>query len=87
MPPAGVAAQACVKEVSSMDKLFERLTSLPGRWQGAIIGLATGLLWAIVGFWWLVLIFLLAATGYFVGMWREGDDNFGDFIRRLGPAR
>ncbi len=70
-----------------MDKTIERLTSLPRRWHGAAAGLAAGLLWVWLGFWWLMLIVLLTAIGYFVGMWQEGDERLDEFIRRLGPDR
>jgi len=70
-----------------LEKLFAYLASLPRRWQGACAGLVLGLLWALLGFWWLMFVFLLATLGYFFGMWQEGDERFDEFIRRLGPDR
>jgi uncharacterized membrane protein len=47
---------------------------------GAIIGLVLAAIWAIAGFWWVLLASVLAGVGALVGMVVSGDVDLTQFL-------
>ena len=72
-------------EAEDIKAFLEYLAARKGRLIGAGLGLVTGLVWAVFG-WWRAAIFLFCvALGYFIGFRSDRKDSWREIIERILP--
>jgi uncharacterized membrane protein len=62
-------------------------TNLRRRWQGFILGCLLWLFWMIFGFWWTILLLVLAVIGFVVGRVLEEHQSWKDVLDKLLSER
>lgn len=60
-----------------------RLLSLRRRWLGVVVACVVWLVWMVFGFWSLVLLAILVAIGYGVGVATERGITWREIVRHL----
>lgn len=67
--------------------LKEVIANNKGKVYGTFIGLISGILVLIIGFWKTLLIFLFTALGYFIGSRWDQEGDFRKLLDRLLPPQ